>query len=52
MNNVRSAILDSPAVLWGASLGLAVLIGLVTSSLFGVGLFLILPSAVAWLVRR
>jgi hypothetical protein len=45
-------LLDRPAGLIVASLVLAVVVGLMTSSLFGFGLFLFLPSAVTWLARR
>lgn len=50
--HLSRTLADRPAALWGASIALAVGFGLLTSSLFGVGLFLILPGAVQWLVRR
>jgi hypothetical protein len=44
--------IDRPGALIGVSLVLALVVGILTSSLFGIGLFLVLPSAVAWLARR
>jgi uncharacterized protein YqhQ len=45
-------LLDRPGGLLAASVVLALAVGLLTSSLLGFGLFLIVPSAVARLVRR
>ena len=45
-------ILDRPGGLLAVSLVLAVVVGLVTSSLLGFGLFLVFPSLVARLLRR
>jgi uncharacterized protein YqhQ len=45
-------LLDHPAGLLAASLVLAIVVGLLTSSLLGFGVFLILPSLVAQLLRR
>jgi uncharacterized protein YqhQ len=44
--------IDRPGALIAVSLVLAVVVGVLTSSLFGIGLFLVLPSAVAWFARR
>jgi hypothetical protein len=35
-----------------ASVALAVAVGVVTSSLLGVGIFLLAPALTAWLLRR
>jgi type IV secretory pathway TrbD component len=43
---------DRPGALIAVSVVLALVVGFLTSSLFGVGLFLVLPSVVAWLARR
>jgi uncharacterized protein YqhQ len=45
-------LLDHPGGLLAASLVLAIVVGLLTSSLLGFGVFLILPSLVARLLRR
>jgi uncharacterized protein YqhQ len=45
-------IVERPAGLIAVSVVLAIVIGLLTSSLFGVAVFLIVPSMVAWLARR
>ena len=45
-------LIDRPGGLIAASLVLALVVGLLTSSLLGFGLFLIVPSVVARLVRR
>jgi uncharacterized protein YqhQ len=45
-------VLDHPGGLLAASLVLAIVVGLLTSSLLGFGVFLILPSLVARLLRR
>ena len=45
-------LLDRPGGLLAVSIVLAVVVGLATSSLFGFGLFLIVPSVVARLFRR
>jgi len=52
MSVLRTRILANSAALWGVSVALAVGVGLLTSSLFGVGLFLVLPGAVQWMLRR
>jgi hypothetical protein len=44
--------LNRPGGLLAASILLALVVGLLTSSLLGFGLFLLVPSAVAWLARR
>ena len=44
--------LARPGGLIATSIVLALVVGLVTSSLFGFGLFLVVPSAVAWMARR
>jgi uncharacterized protein YqhQ len=44
--------LDRPGGLLAASLVLALVVGLLTSSLLGFGVFLLLPSLVARLLRR
>jgi uncharacterized protein YqhQ len=44
--------LDRPGGLLVASLALALVVGLLTSSLLGFGLFLVVPSLVARLMRR
>jgi hypothetical protein len=44
--------IDRPGALVAVSLVLALVVGVLTSSLLGVGLFLVLPSAVARLARR
>ena len=48
----RQTIMTRPAALWAVSIAAALLVGLMTSSLFGVGLFLVLPGVVLWLMRR
>jgi hypothetical protein len=45
-------VLDRRAVLIAVSVVLALVVGLLTSSLLGIGLFLVLPSIVAWVARR
>jgi hypothetical protein len=45
-------MLDRPGAVIVVSVVLALVVGLLTSSLFGIGLFLVLPSAVAWIARR
>jgi uncharacterized protein YqhQ len=45
-------LLDRPGGLLAASLVLAVVVGLLTSSLLGFGVFLVVPSLVARLLRR
>ncbi|MEA2220159.1 MAG: hypothetical protein QOJ35_2785 [Solirubrobacteraceae bacterium] len=45
-------LLDRPAAVIAVSVVLALVVGVLTSSLFGIGLFLVLPSAVAWIARR
>lgn len=50
--NAYRTITDRPVVLWGISIAAAIVFGLLTSSVFGIGLFLILPGAVQWLMRR
>jgi hypothetical protein len=45
-------VLDRPGGLFAVSVVVALVVGLLTSSLLGFGLFLVLPSAVAWLLRR
>jgi hypothetical protein len=45
-------LLDRPGGLLAVSVLLAIAVGLLTSSLFGFGVFLVLPSAVVWLARR
>jgi uncharacterized protein YqhQ len=52
MSVLRTKLVDNPAALWGVSIALGVVVGLLTSSLFGVGLFLVLPVAVQWILRR
>jgi hypothetical protein len=52
MSVLRTKLDGNPAALWGVSIALAVVVGLLTSSLFGVGLFLVLPAAVQWILRR
>jgi hypothetical protein len=49
--NVRR-LLDRPGGLLAVSLALALVVGLLTSSLLGFGLLLIFPSVVARLFRR
>jgi hypothetical protein len=44
--------LDRPGALIGVSIVLAIVVGLITSSLLGFGIFLFLPSVVMWLARR
>jgi hypothetical protein len=44
--------IDRPGGLIAVSLVLAIVVGVLTSSLLGIGLFLVIPSAVAWLARR
>jgi hypothetical protein len=44
--------LDRPGALIGVSVVLALVVGVLTSSFLGIGLFLVLPSAVAWIARR
>ena len=48
----HNRLADRPGALITVSVVPALAVGLLTSSLFGVGLFLILPSAVAWRARR
>jgi uncharacterized protein YqhQ len=48
----RRRLIDRPGGLIAVSLVLALVVGLLTSSLLGFGLFLIVPSAVARLLRR
>ncbi len=50
--NTSHLNIDRPAVLWGVSIAAALVLGVLTSSIFGVGLFLVLPGAVQWLMRR
>jgi hypothetical protein len=45
-------ILDRPGGLLAVSIVLALIVGLLTSSLLGFGLFLLVPSVVARLFRR
>ncbi|MEA2149923.1 MAG: hypothetical protein QOD69_1753 [Solirubrobacteraceae bacterium] len=45
-------IVDRPAGLIAVSIVLAVVVGLLTSSVLGVGVFLVVPSLVTWLARR
>ena len=52
MRSTYTRFLDRPGGLLIVSIALAVVIGLLTSSLLGFGLFLILPSVVARLFRR
>ncbi|MEA2187177.1 MAG: hypothetical protein QOK16_2188 [Solirubrobacteraceae bacterium] len=47
-----SQFLDRPGALIGVSIVLAIVLGLLTSSLLGFGIFLFLPSVVMWLARR
>jgi hypothetical protein len=44
--------IDRPGALIAVSVVLALVVGMLTSSLLGVGLFLVIPSAVAWIARR
>jgi hypothetical protein len=44
--------LDRPGAVIGVSIVLAIVVGLLTSSLLGFGIFLFLPSVVMWLARR
>jgi hypothetical protein len=44
--------LDRPGALLAASLAIALVVGLLTSSLLGFGVFLVVPSLVARLLRR
>jgi hypothetical protein len=44
--------LDRPGPVIGVSIVLAIVVGLLTSSLLGFGIFLFLPSVVMWLARR
>jgi uncharacterized protein YqhQ len=50
-SSLRS-IVDRPAGLIGVSIVLAIVVGLLTSSVLGVGVFLVVPSVVTWLARR
>jgi hypothetical protein len=43
---------DRPWALIAVSFVVALVVGVLTSSLLGIGLFLVLPSAVAWIARR
>jgi uncharacterized protein YqhQ len=52
MHSSLRGFLDRPGGLLIVSIALALVIGLLTSSLLGFGVFLILPSVVARLVRR
>jgi hypothetical protein len=52
MQSLRLTLLNNTAALYAASIVVAILVGVLTSSLFGFGLFLLVPSAVAWLLRR
>jgi high-affinity Fe2+/Pb2+ permease len=45
-------LLDRPGALIAVSIVLAVVVGLITSSLLGFGIFIFLPSLVMWLARR
>jgi hypothetical protein len=45
-------LIDRRGGLIAVSVVLALVVGILTSSLLGVGLFLVVPSAVAWLARR
>jgi hypothetical protein len=45
-------LLDRPGALIAVSIVLAVVVGLITSSLLGFGIFVFLPSLVMWLARR
>jgi hypothetical protein len=45
-------LLDRPGGLLAASLVLALVVGLLTSSLLGFGLFLFVPAVVTRLIRR
>ena len=45
-------LIDRPGALIAVSLLLALAVGLLTSSLLGIGLFLVIPSAIAWIARR
>jgi hypothetical protein len=45
-------VLDRRGALIAVSVVLALVVGLLTSSLLGIGLFLFLPSIVAWVARR
>jgi hypothetical protein len=44
--------LDRRGALIAVSAALALVVGVLTSSLLGVGVFLFLPSVVAWIARR
>jgi hypothetical protein len=44
--------LDRPGALIGVSIVLAIVVGLLTSSLLGFGIFIFLPSVVMGLARR
>jgi hypothetical protein len=44
--------IDRPGALIAVSVVLALVVGMLTSSLLGVGVFLVIPSAVAWIARR
>jgi uncharacterized protein YqhQ len=45
-------LVDRPAGLIAVSVVLAIVIGVLTSSILGVAVFLVIPSVVAWLARR
>jgi len=50
--NRYSNLSERPALLWGVSIAAAIAFGVLTSSVLGVGLFLVLPGAVQWMLRR
>jgi hypothetical protein len=52
MSVLRTKLVGNTAALWGVSIALAIVVGLLTSSVFGFGLFLVLPGAVQWMLRR
>jgi hypothetical protein len=45
-------LIDRPGILIAVTLVLALVVGVLTSSLLGIGLFLVVSSAVAWMARR
>jgi hypothetical protein len=50
--STSNRFIDRPGALIAVSLVLGVVVWVLTSSLLGIGLFLILPSLVTWIARR